>query len=135
MDIYDQIEAALKGPRGTKVEITCDKKTPETAPVDSGAATLAELIGRALSKAKETKTPAFHCKCPSCNTDLSAVGGSGGSPKDKDFSLCTACGEILVFDSELTLKLPSVADWQRLGTRPDAEKAIFEMQATIRKNR
>lgn len=54
-------------------------------------------------------------------------------PRPGDFSLCLRCGEIYVFQDDMTVRLPTVKELMELG---EAEhKELTEVQTMIRKER
>ena len=115
MTIFEEITKALQGPRGVKPNFSW---VPSSTP--SPAAPTANRVT---------------CLCPNCKTDLDSIhaNGSSAKPKKGDFSICTECGEILVFQSEFTLDIPSFSDWAALSKKPTTEKAIWAARDVILK--
>lgn len=80
--------------------------------------------------------PLPESKCPVCGyvTDAATcVGHPSKRPRLGDISLCMGCGEILVFDSILSLHPAGLDDMLNLTEK--TSKQLARVQALIRKTR
>lgn len=74
--------------------------------------------------------------CPSCGYPADAVtptGGKSRGPRAGDFSVCLNCGEITVFNKDLTRRLAELNDL--LGLPPATARELTAAQDLIRKTR
>lgn len=63
-----------------------------------------------------TRTPT--CNCPWCSEEVTAATDpkdEGKSPSSGDATLCLYCGEWCVFDTDLTLRKPTDAEFVALA--------------------
>ena len=59
-----------------------------------------------------TKLP--ECKCPYCQYNLSAASHhSDALPSVGDLSVCIECAQLLVFDDDLMLRIPTQKEYQK----------------------
>lgn len=53
--------------------------------------------------------------CPYCGrVNNAASGQSGTRPDPGDVSMCWRCGQFTIFADDLTLRVPTVEEWQEL---------------------
>jgi hypothetical protein len=75
--------------------------------------------------------------CPICGHFLdaaSSITDPEGTPNPGDVSLCIGCGFRLMFDQQLRLRLPTVAEQRETEGHPDVrmtQAALRHMHATI----
>jgi len=75
-------------------------------------------------------------KCPTCNYELPAetcIKDANAKPKAGDLSVCLNCGEILVFDPDLKLRMPTISDV--MSWDADLFKQVSAAQKLIRQTR
>lgn len=76
--------------------------------------------------------------CPVCQYKLDASTNASpeqpdAKPRPFDFSVCMKCGEILVFDFNLNLRVPMVSELMNLA--PDENRLLDQTQKLIRRMR
>jgi hypothetical protein len=79
--------------------------------------------------------PLRESRCPQCNyklTGASIAHGEDAAPSEGDFSICANCGQLLVFQSDVTLRKATTDDVRAMMKEPEAwavlEKAQFFIQ-------
>lgn len=80
--------------------------------------------------------PLIESRCPQCNyklTGASIIYGEDQKPEAGDFSVCLNCGQILVFDADLTLRKMSADKIRELMTDKEAWDTIEQTQMFIRR--
>lgn len=74
--------------------------------------------------------------CPTCEYEVDAamcIGGTDVRPSVGDITLCLKCGEILIFDEDMKVRLPLVVELMNLP--PHTEHTLTIAQETIRRER
>lgn len=74
--------------------------------------------------------------CPTCGYQMDAatsIENPKHQPRPDDFSLCGKCGEVLVYDADLTLRAADLKDMLKLT--PRSGQAMTQMQQVIRQHR
>jgi hypothetical protein len=70
------------------------------------------------------------CPCPACGAMHEAISGPEGKrPSPGDFSLCFTCGEVLVFQADLTTRCAELNDL--VGMSDELRKKVETVQAAI----
>lgn len=83
-----------------------------------------------------TKGGLPRCPCPTCGYVVDSathVGDKEISPNDGDLSLCLKCGEILVFNPDLSLRASTLNDL--MGLPADTNATLERAQTLIRAKR
>ena len=73
--------------------------------------------------------------CPRCNYKLDAATkahGENGPPDEGSASVCLNCGQVLIYEADLTLREATAEEIQSLMRDWDAWKVIEEVQHFIR---
>lgn len=73
------------------------------------------------------------CRCVVCGTKLDSATRPGPEeerPRPGDLSLCLKCGEIYVFNQDMTIRVPTVAELMQCG--PEIHSELEFMQNKIR---
>jgi len=62
------------------------------------------------------KTPT--CKCPVCSYEMDACSGVDGdsAPAKDDITVCYNCATLLLFNDDLTIRLPTVQERKEIPT-------------------
>lgn len=88
---------------------------------------------------KATRTPAS--LCPHCGAMITAASDSGlgptnrNEPKPGDASMCLECGEFLIFDQELKVRLPNDDEVKALDADPRVQRMRRARRALERAGR
>lgn len=81
-----------------------------------------------MSKKKPKTHRVTRCQCPQCKAPMdSATSASGGShkPRKDDVSICLKCAAVLLYNADLTLRIPDPMEMLALElgeTWPEVER-------------
>lgn len=75
------------------------------------------------------------CRCEVCGYEFDCASHSdeGKRPRPGDFSLCLKCGELYVFNPDMTVRVPTLAELKEMTG--ELETQVKHMQTMIRKER
>jgi hypothetical protein len=73
-------------------------------------------------------------KCPECGHNMDAASSIGGdfNPRPGDLTCCIQCGELLAFNEDLHLRLPTKKERANLAADPKILGQVTQLQILIR---
>lgn len=76
-----------------------------------------------------------NARCPSCNTELDFAENvdGGGAPEAGNISVCIQCAAVLVFNDDLSFRVPTDEDWQEIKSDLSCLRNLVITQASVRK--
>lgn len=80
--------------------------------------------------------PLIETRCPECNytlTGATKVHGEEAMPEKGDSSVCINCGQVLIYEADLTLRKPTAAEISDIMDCAEAWAVIEKAQMFIRK--
>jgi len=77
------------------------------------------------------RTPEKICKCGYMLDATSQVGGES-TPSEGDFTVCLKCGELWVFNNDITVREPTLKEFQIFSKLPEA-KTVLQMKKLFNK--
>ena len=98
-------------------------------------------IGRTVFTLDVLQERFDHGRCPVCATRLTGTssltedGEEPHRPKEREFTVCTECGNVLQFDVNLRLSTASKTDLEELEQeQPDHYNAMMRLSGLFRKS-
>src|SRR5215469_15545406 len=81
-------------------------------------------------------TPIPKVKCLKCGYKMDATTHAYGNrrPHEGDISMCLFCGQLMLFNADLTLRLPTNEENRELRSNPDVIKADI-VRASVMANK
>lgn len=74
------------------------------------------------------RAPGNGCRCPHCGVHHDAstdMDDSGASPAPGDFTFCFSCTGLCVFDHQLGMRLPTVAEVAEAEANPEVARLLM----------